>query len=91
MNPEDATTWTDNNHPFSSEKKRNEFKSPYENESKHNGRSFVIMGLSNQDNFDMNETGPYFRIQFLDGNKEIIDADPLEIYENVGTVGGVDW
>jgi hypothetical protein len=88
---ENAHLWTDTDHPFSEDKKRDAFKSPYTTESKHNGRPFTILGLSDREKFDMHNVGPYYRIRFEDGDREVIDADPIEIYENVGTVGGRPW
>lgn len=88
---DDSSTWTDTDHPFSKSKLRKTFKSPYEDESKHNGRRFKVLGLSSRKDFDMDEVGAYFLIQFLDGKKEKMNADPIEIYKNVGTVGGKPW
>ena len=86
----DPATWTNTKHPFSDEKLRETFKSPYDKEKAHNGKKFIWLGLSSQTDFpDMIETGPYYRIRFEDGIE--IDADPIEIYENVGMVGGVKW
>jgi hypothetical protein len=81
--------WKNDYHPFMGCEVRATFLSPYTEQSKHNGKRFVILGLSSKDEFDMKEVGPYYRIRFEDGDE--MDADPIEIYTNVGYVGGVPW
>ncbi len=84
-------TWTDTNHPFSKAEVRELFKSPYSVESRENKRQFKLLGLLDPTTYDAAETGPYYRIQFLDGKQEEMVADPIEIFRDIGTVGGVPW